>query len=106
VQRLQGPLIHDHRHRGVSGAAGGAGVAAETARDIPHSGRAEGSDGEAAPGGHRAGCVAGPQPGGVLGEGGVADMVQAWIHQRSRTSSASRSAVACPAVGLWRRGRF
>src|SRR5690606_21991474 len=31
---------------------------------------------EVAPGGHRAGRIAGPELGGVLGEGGVADMVQ------------------------------
>jgi hypothetical protein len=34
------------------------------------------SDDEVAPGGHHAGHVASPQLGGVLGEGGVADMVQ------------------------------
>jgi len=53
-----------------------AGVAAETRRDVLHSGCAEGSDGEVAPGGHRAGCVAGSQLGGVFGESGVADVVQ------------------------------
>ncbi len=57
-------------------AASVARVVAEAGRDVLHSGRAEGSDGEVAPGGHRAGRVAGPQLGGVLGEGGVADMVQ------------------------------
>ncbi|MFJ5219268.1 hypothetical protein ACIP98_31720 [Streptomyces sp. NPDC088354] len=34
-----------------------------------------GSDGDAAPDGHRATRVAGPPLGGVLGEGGVSDMV-------------------------------
>lgn len=36
----------------------------------------KGSDGEVAPGGHGTRCVAGPQLGGVLGEGGVAGVVQ------------------------------
>lgn len=35
-----------------------------------------GADGEIAPSRHRPGCIACPQLGGVLGEGGVADVVQ------------------------------
>lgn len=43
------------RDRGVRGGGEGRGVPAEASRDVLHSDRAEGSDGEIAPGGHRAG---------------------------------------------------
>jgi hypothetical protein len=52
------------------------GRCAEAGRDVLRSGCPEGSDGVVASGGHRAGRVAGPYSRGVLGEGGVADMVQ------------------------------
>lgn len=56
------------------GAAGIAGAAAEGGRGVGDAGELQGSDGEVMPGGHGARRVAGPQLGGVLGEGGVADV--------------------------------
>jgi hypothetical protein len=53
-----------------------AGVAAEAGGDVDGPGELERADGEVAAAGHGAGRVAGPQPGGVLGEGGVADVVR------------------------------
>jgi len=44
--------------------------------DVLGPGEAESADGEVAPGGHRAGRVACPQTGGVLGERGIPDVVR------------------------------
>jgi hypothetical protein len=57
-------------------AVGVAGVAAEAGGDADGPGEFQGADREVAAGGHCAWRVAGPQLGGVLGEGGVADVVQ------------------------------
>lgn len=57
-------------------------------------------DGQIAPGRHRARCVAGLQPGGVLGEGGGPDAVQGSMCQWRPIGFAMWTAVACSAVRL------
>jgi hypothetical protein len=65
--------------------AGVAGVAAQRGGDVVVTMPPEGGDGEVAQAGHGAGRGAAAELGGVLGEGGVADVVQRLDAQCPRT---------------------
>jgi hypothetical protein len=71
------------------GLSGVTGVASQAGREVRDAGQLHDADGEVAPGGHRAGRVAGPQLGGVSGKVVSRTWCRALMPQWSRTSRAS-----------------
>jgi hypothetical protein len=70
---MSGPSEGDPE--GGEGSGGVAGVVTEGSGEVDRPGAAEHADGEVAQAGHDVGAGAGAALGGVLGEGGVADVV-------------------------------
>jgi hypothetical protein len=91
------------RHRGPRRGlftGGVAGVAAQGGGDVAVTVGAQDADGEVAQTGHGSWCGAGAELGGVLGEGGVADVVQRLDAPVAARPVGQRAGLAWAAVRL------